>query len=320
MKTYYQALRTEQPNPATAHIDMCGTLDMLRLINQQDALVAQAVERELPSIARAVDVLCAALSGGGSMFYVGAGTSGRLGVLDASECPPTFSAQPEQVQAYIAGGDLALRTAVEGCEDDYDAGHRLVGEIGVTGRDVLVGITASGAAAYVLGAAQAAREIGAKTVALVTNQHTKLGEICDVTIAPVVGPEVVLGSTRMKSGTAQKMVLNMLTTGTMIKLGKVYGNLMVDLKASNQKLRERALRIVSMATGADAATAQAALERADMHAKLAIMLIQTGLDASRARRLLEAHGGRLREAIQAANPPAAAAALPPLARGAGEER
>ncbi|MCL2545368.1 MAG: N-acetylmuramic acid 6-phosphate etherase [Clostridia bacterium] len=301
MKIDYQALETEQPNPATARIDMCDTLDMLRLINQQDALVARAVERELPNIARAVDMLYGALSGGGSMFYVGAGTSGRLGVLDASECPPTFSAPPEQVQAYIAGGDPALRTAVEGYEDDYGAGYRLAGEIGVTERDVLVGITASGAAAYVLGAAQAARDIGAKTVALVTNQDTRLGEICEVTIAPIVGPEAVLGSTRMKSGTAQKMVLNMLTTGAMIKLGKVYGNLMVDLKASNQKLRERALRIVSMATGADEAAAREALERAGMHAKLAIMLIQTGLDAPQARRVLEAHGGRLREAIAASD-------------------
>ena len=296
----YGKLFTEQVNPATAQIDELSTHDMLRLINEQDALVAKAVATELPQIEKAVDMLHEALAQGGRMFYVGAGTSGRLGVLDASECPPTYSTPPELVQGFIAGGDMALRTAVEGCEDDECAGRRLVQDIGVTPRDVVIGITASGTAAYVIGACGEARALGAKTIAVVNNAGTRLGKVCDITIAPLVGPEVVMGSTRMKSGTAQKMVLNMLTTGVMIKLGKVYGNLMVDMKASNKKLYDRAVRIVCSATEATQQQAQAALEQADMQAKLAIMLLQTGLPKETAQALLSAHGGRLRSAIREA--------------------
>ena len=301
MNNDYAKLATEQVNAATANIDACGTMEMLRLINEQDLLVPLAVQKELKHVEQAVDVLYAALLGGGRMFYVGAGTSGRLGVLDASECPPTFSTPPELVQGFIAGGDIALRTAVEGCEDDVEAGRQLIADIGLTEKDVLIGITASGTAGYVLGAAQAARDLGAQTIAVVNNRPTKLEAICHITIAPIVGPEVVLGSTRMKSGTAQKMVLNMLTTATMIKLGKVYGNLMVDMKASNKKLYARALRIVQMATEADEETASDALKRADMQAKLAIMLIKTGLDPEAAKKTLLANGGRLKAAIEAIN-------------------
>lgn len=301
----YGKLFTEQSNPATERIDELSTYEILRLINEQDALIAKAVAAELPQVEKAVDMLHEALSHGGRMFYVGAGTSGRLGVLDASECPPTYSTPPELVQGFIAGGDAALRTAVEGCEDDYEAGSRLIGQIGVTEKDVVVGITASGTAAYVIGACEMARAIGAKTIAVVNNTPTRLGSVCDITIAPIVGPEVVMGSTRMKSGTAQKMILNMLTTGTMIKLGKVYGNLMVDMKASNKKLYDRAVRIVCSATDATPQQAEKALAQADMQAKLAIMLLETGLSKEAAQALLAKYGGRLRKAVQAARQPQA---------------
>lgn len=301
----YGKLFTEQPNPATERIDELSTYEILRLINEQDALVSKAVAKELPQVEKAVDMLHEALSRGGRMFYVGAGTSGRLGVLDAAECPPTYSTPPELVQAFIAGGDAALRMAVEGCEDDYEAGAHLIEQIGVTEKDVVIGITASGTAAYVIGACEVARAIGAKTIAVVNNAPSRLGDVCDITIAPIVGPEVVMGSTRMKSGTAQKMVLNMLTTGTMIKLGKVYGNLMVDMKASNKKLYDRAVRTVCNATDSTPQQAETVLAQADMQVKLAIMLLETGLPKEAAQALLTKYGGRLGKAIKAAREPQA---------------
>ena len=303
MTSDYESLATEQPNPGTKHIDACGTLEMLRIMNQQDHLVPAAVEKELPHIQQAVDILYCALSAGGHMYYVGAGTSGRLGVLDASECPPTFSTPPEMVQGFIAGGDTALRLAAEGCEDDEAAGRQLLHDIGFTEKDVLVGITASGTAAYVLGAAAEAHALGGKAIAVTTNRPSKLEALCDVTIAPVVGPEVIMGSTRLKSGTAQKLVLNMLSTGVMIKLGKVYGNLMVDMKASNKKLYDRAVRIVKTATGAGEQQVIDALRQADMQAKLAIMMIQTGLPPEQAGCVLQEHGNRLEAAIRSVCPP-----------------
>lgn len=299
MERSYDALVTEAVNPATTSIDQCGTLEMLTLINDEDRTVPDAVRAELPNIARAVDLLAQRLGSGGRMIYIGAGTSGRLGVLDASECPPTFSTPPELVQAYIAGGDKALRTAVEGCEDDEAGGEALADSLCFTGRDVAVGITASGTAPFVLAALRAAKRSGAAAIGVTNNRDTALCALCDITIAPVVGPEVILGSTRMKSGTAQKLVLNMLTTGTMIRMGKVYGNLMVDLHVSNRKLYDRALRIVRRATGSDEAAARAALEGAGLDVKKAILMLRTGADAQRADALLTACGGRLAQALAA---------------------
>lgn len=300
MKGNYSLLTTEAVNPASTAVDEASVSEMLRLINQQDQQVPLAVEKELPHIARGVELLYDRLKNGGHMVYVGAGTSGRLGVLDASECPPTFGTPPQLVQAFIAGGDTALRTAVEGGEDDADAGRQLVQDIGLTARDVLIGITASGSAPYVLAAIQQAKALGAATIGVANNADSQLARYCDVTIAPVVGPEVLLGSTRMKAGTAQKLVLNMLTTGTMIRLGKVYHNLMVDLNVSNTKLHDRALRIISLATGVDTAQAENALQAADRSAKLAIMMLKTGLKKQPAQNLLAAQNGYLKKAIAAA--------------------
>lgn len=298
MDDYLKDLTTEMINSDTLNIDECSIGKMLELINEQDKLVPIAIQKEIPSIAEAVDILYASLKNGGRMFYVGAGTSGRLGVLDASECPPTFGTDPQMVQGYIAGGDVALRTAVEGCEDDPNAGIQLVKDCGVTDKDVVIGITASGSAAFVLAAVKHAHEIGAHTIGVVNNKNSKLSALCDVCIAPIVGPEVIIGSTRMKSGTAQKLVLNMLTTCTMIKLGKVYGNLMVDLKATNNKLNDRAKRIVCSATDINDKQAEQVLIQADNNTKLAIMMIKTGLNAEHAKHVLDQHDGRLKLAIE----------------------
>lgn len=298
MNSYFAQLTTEEANPATQYIDECGTRDMLLMMNDEDQHVPLTVRGQIDAIAAAVDMLYEALKNGGRMFYVGAGTSGRLGVLDASECPPTFGTAPELVQAYIAGGDTALRTAVEGCEDDAEGGGQLIADIGVTASDVVVGITASGSAPYVLGAIRQANQAGAKTIGLTTNRNTRIAELCDICIAPVVGPEVVAGSTRLKSGTAQKLVLNMLTTGVMIKLGKVYDNLMVDLKASNAKLYDRSVRIVRAVTGVSEQRAVEALQQADMRVKTAILMIESGADAEQADLILLRHDGRLKAAIR----------------------
>jgi N-acetylmuramic acid 6-phosphate etherase len=298
MHEYFDQLTTEEINPSTQSIDECSTREIMLLMNDEDQLVPLAVRREIDSIAAAVDMIYAAMKNGGRLFYIGAGTSGRLGVLDASECPPTYSTPPELVQAYIAGGDTALRTAAEGCEDDEDGGARLIVEKGVRPNDVVVGITASGSTPFVMGAIRKARELGARTVGITTNRNTLISTCVDICIAPVVGPEVVAGSTRLKSGTAQKLVLNMLSTGVMIKLGKVYNNLMVDLQASNAKLYNRSIRIVRTVTGVSDEEAVAALKQANMRVKTAIMILQTGMDAAEAERILEQHEGRLKEAIR----------------------
>lgn len=298
MENYFAGLTTEEVNLETMEIDEYSTDQMLRIINQQDMLVPAAVKNEIPNISIAVDIIYNSLKDGGKLFYIGAGTSGRLGVLDASECPPTFGTNPEMVQGHIAGGDTALRTAVEGCEDDFDGGSKLVRECGITAKDVVVGITASGSAPFVLGALEEAKICGAATIGVVNNFNTKVGEKCDICIAVVVGAEVITGSTRLKSGTAQKLVLNMLTTATMIKLGKVYGNMMVDLKATNKKLLDRAKRIVSTITGVTDEVAAKYLDMANMNAKLAIMMIETGLNRLDAQELLEKNNGRLKEAIR----------------------
>lgn len=298
MENYYSGIITEGINPATANIDECTTEEMLRLINAEDGKVAGAVEKEIPNIAKAVDHIYESLSKGGKMIYLGAGTSGRLGVLDASECPPTYGTDPGLVQGYIAGGDKALRTAAEGCEDREELGCAQIEEIGINKGDVVVGITASGSARYVIGALKLAREKGAVTIGLVNNKDTLLSEHCDVCIAPIVGPEVVMGSTRMKAGTSQKLVLNMLTTASMIKLGKVYGNMMVDLRATNMKLNDRAVRIVKMATECSDDEACSALEKSGGSAKLAILCILTGKEAAEAERLLIKNNGYLKYALR----------------------
>lgn len=310
MPSYFSQLTTEMNNPATIAIDEVSTREMLMLMNDEDQRVPLSVRQEIDTIAEAVDLLYRSLKKGGRMIYVGAGSSGRLGVLDASECPPTYGTDPELVQAYIAGGDKAIRTAVEGAEDNSEGGALLIREIGVTANDVVIGITASGTAPFVLGAVTQAREIGAAIIGVVTNKNSLLSEICTLCIAPVVGPEVISGSTRLKSGTAQKLVLNMLTTGVMIKLGKVYNNLMVDMKASNTKLYDRSIRIVRQVTGVSAEEADDALKKAGMQVKKAILMLETGVDAGAAEAVLEQHEGRLKEAIRQEKARSAAAADP----------
>ena len=298
MDNYLAGLATERVNEDTKQIDTCSSLEMVQMINRQDAMVAQAVAAEAEHIAQAVDLIYQSFQAGGRLIYLGAGTSGRLGVLDASECRPTFGVDPDMVQGYIAGGDTALRNPVEGCEDSREDGIALIDKLNITEKDTVAGITASGGTPYVLAALERAKERGAATVGLCTNAGSKLEPLCDVTIAPLVGPEVISGSTRMKSGTAQKMVLNMLTTCSMIKMGKVYGNLMVDLKASNQKLEDRARRLIMHATGVEADTAGEYLKKAGSHAKLAILMIETGLESGEAELLLDRCSGRLAEAIE----------------------
>lgn len=298
MDEYLAGLTTEGINDKTLSIDECSTEEMVRLMNEQDSKVPAAVAAEIPQIVKAVDTLHHVLKNGGRMFYVGAGSSGRLGVLDASECPPTFGVDPLLVQGHIAGGDGALRTAVEGYEDNAEEGVALIERCGVTDKDAVIGISASGSATFVIAALKKAGEIGAATIGVVNNKNSKVEHVCDVCIAPVVGPEVIMGSTRLKAGTAQKMVLNMLTTCTMVKLGKTYNNLMVDLKASNIKLRDRSVRIIKTATGVDDKTALSYLESASMNCKLAIMMIKTGLDAQAAEQALDQAEGSLKRAIR----------------------
>ena len=245
MENFFE-LTTEKINPATAHIDECSTLEMVKLINDEDKKVAAAVEKVLPEVALAVDAIAESFSRGGRLFYIGAGTSGRLGVLDASECPPTFGVSPDMVQGLIAGGKNALVTAVEGAEDDLNLAEKNLSEKNFCAADVLVGITASGRTPYVLGGVKFAKKIGAKTVGVSCVENSKLAQVVDIAITPVTGAEALTGSTRLKAGTATKMILNMLTTAAMIKIGKVRGNLMVCVQATNEKLRDRIKRINEM--------------------------------------------------------------------------
>ena len=292
-----QKIATEQRNPNTMNIDTLSTLDMVKLINREDHRVAEAVALVTDKIAEAVDVIAARLSTGGRLIYCGAGTSGRLGILDAVECPPTYSTDPETVQALMAGGYGAIFKAVEGAEDSKELGKADMQGIGFSGKDVLVGIAASGRTPYVLGCMEYAKELGAPTVAVTCCPGSILDSFADIGIAPAPGPEVVTGSTRMKSGTAQKMVLNMLSTGAMIKLGKVYGNLMVDVKPSNEKLVRRCVTIVCSATDCMEEEAVDALERCGYHPKTAIVMLLRGVDAETADRLLEAAGGRIAKVL-----------------------
>lgn len=294
MNDYLGNLTTESVNERTKHIDECSTTEILMLINEEDSLIAGAVKETIPKIAAAVDTIVDSMKRGGRLFYFGAGTSGRLGVLDASECSPTYGVDPELVQGYIAGGDTALRTAVEGSEE---LGESEIAKHHITEDDVVVGIAASGRTPYVIGVIRKARKVGAYTIGVTTNSQNMLEREVDICIAPVVGPEVVTGSTRMKSGTAQKLVLNMLTT-TMIKLGKVYGNLMIDLKASNEKLVDRAERIFCSVTGADKETAADFLDKAQKDTKLAIMMYLSGMESSDAKHILETNNGVLKLALK----------------------
>ena len=293
-----QKLTTERRNPASAHIDELSTLEMVQVINGEDKKVALAVEKILPEIAKAVDIITEKLAQGGRLFYLGAGTSGRLGILDASECPPTYGVEPELVQGLIAGGTPAIFKAQEGAEDNPELARMDLTERGFTAKDVLVGIAASGRTPYVIGGLQYARELGAATIALACSANAAIAEYADIALLPVTGAEVVTGSTRMKAGTAQKLVLNMLSTGTMIKLGKVYGNLMVDVKTSNKKLEERAKRIVMEATGCSREESIAALEEAKGNAKLAIFIHLTGADYAAGQAALEEADGHLARALK----------------------
>ena len=293
-------LTTERRNPASAHIDSCTTLEMVTIMQQEDSKIAAAIEKILPEIARAIDETSQRLERGGRLFYLGAGTSGRLGILDASECPPTYGTDPELVQGLIAGGIPAIFRAQEGAEDNPGLAVHDLKEHGFSAKDVLVGIAASGRTPYVIGGLKYARELGALTIALACSEHAEIAALADIALTPVTWPEVVTGSTRMKAGTAQKLVLNMLSTGTMIKLGKVYGNLMVDVKASNKKLEERAIRIVMEGSGCKRTEAEKALKGADGHAKLAILMVVAGVSAGEGKALLERTSGHLAAAIRLA--------------------
>ncbi|MFT9497971.1 N-acetylmuramic acid 6-phosphate etherase [Anaerosolibacter sp.] len=291
-------LATEERNPATMDIDRVSTLEMVKMINNEDKKVVAAVEKELESIAAAVDVIAVRLEDGGRLIYIGAGTSGRLGVLDASECPPTFGVDPTMVQGIIAGGDMAIRTSVEGAEDDMEEAIHQLKEIGLNHMDVLVGIAASGRTPYVVGALQYGRKVGAATISVSCSPDSEIAKAAEVSITPVVGPEAITGSTRMKAGTAQKMVLNMLSTGAMVRLGKVYENYMIDVQALNEKLVERCKKIVMEVTGVSKDVASATLEDTDYDVKLAIFLIKTGLDIEIGQKILNEHKGRLGSALE----------------------
>ncbi|MCD2356916.1 N-acetylmuramic acid 6-phosphate etherase [Pantoea sp. MHSD4] len=300
MKLDLSQMLTEGRNPASQNIDELSTEAMLRVINDEDKKVALAVEAIVPQIATAVDAICAAFRAGGRLIYCGAGTSGRLGILDASECPPTFGTPRDQVIGLIAGGHTAILQAVENAEDNREQGAQDLKDIHFSRHDVLVGIAASGRTPYVLGALAYANELGATTVSLSCNPDSAMSQVAAIALTPVVGPEVVTGSSRMKAGTAQKLVLNMLTTGSMIRSGKVYGNLMVDVEATNQKLVQRQVNIVMQATDCDDATARAALTGCGGHCKTAILMVLADLNADEAKALLGQHQGFIRQALQAA--------------------
>jgi N-acetylmuramic acid 6-phosphate etherase len=288
---------TEQRNPRSRNLDRKSTREILRIINREDAQVARAVRREIPKIARAVDQIVARLRKGGRLFYIGAGTSGRLGVLDASECPPTFGVGRTLVQGIIAGGNRALTASIEGAEDHPANGARDLRARGLRAGDAVVGLAASGSTPYAIGALKFARKRGAYTIALTTNRATPISRVAHLTIAPVTGREVIAGSTRMKSGTAQKMVLNMISTATMTRLGYIYDNWMIGVAKSNHKLRQRALRNLGEATGADRRTAERILRQAAGDLRVALVMLRSGLGAQAARRMLAAHRGDVRKAL-----------------------
>jgi N-acetylmuramic acid 6-phosphate etherase len=289
---------TEQENPNTANLSSQSTREIVRLMNDEDMLVAPAITRVLPEVAQAIDGIVARLAAGGRLFYIGTGTSGRLGVLDAAECPPTFGVSPDLVQAVIAGGYEACHRAVEASEDDTDAGANDLKERGFTKADALVGIAASGSTPYTVGALSYARSLGAFTVAITCAPETVITRTAEVSIVPAVGPEVIAGSTRLKSGTAQKMVLNMLSTGTMVRLGYVTGNRMTNVQARNTKLRQRAVRILMAETGLDSAQATSTLDNAEGDIRVALVVTKTGRGIAEAKAALSTTKGVVQAAIE----------------------
>jgi len=292
-----QTLVTEQRNKRSMRIDAKEIPEILKIINEEDSKVAGAVRKEIPYIARAVDLVVDSLRSGGRLIYVGAGTSGRLGILDAAECPPTFGTDPKMIQGIIAGGKKAVFRSIEGAEDRSAEGRKVIDQKRVTEKDTVCGIAASRRTPFVLAAIKRAKERGAKTIFVTTNPRSSLQIDVDVAICPEVGPEVIMGSTRMKSGTAQKLVLNMITTASMIRLGKVYENMMIDLQMKSRKLEERAKRVLMIITGVDYQTAERVLKRAHGHVKTAIVMIKSGVSESVARERLKAAGGFVRAAI-----------------------
>jgi N-acetylmuramic acid 6-phosphate etherase len=289
--------RTEHRNPASRHLDRLSSKAILRLMNREDRKVAVLVGREIPTIARAVDAIVRSIRKGGRLIYVGAGTSGRLAVLDAAECPPTFGVSPDVVQALIAGGRRAVTGAVEGAEDSVANGARDLRAKKLSRNDAVVGIAASGTTPYVLGAMKYARGRGATRIALTSNRRTPLVRLAQIVIAPKVGPEVLTGSTRLKAGTSHKMVLNMLSTATMVRLGHVYENLMIDVVLTNQKLRDRGLRILAEASGKELSVAEHALRQSGHNLRVALVMLRLGLDAKKARARLARAKGNLRRAL-----------------------
>ncbi|MCD9878226.1 N-acetylmuramic acid 6-phosphate etherase [Streptomyces guryensis] len=300
LRAELESLTTEAFRPELAEIDRLSTLDIARLMNGEDATVPTAVSRQLPSIAAAIDAVAARMARGGRLIYAGAGTAGRLGVLDASECPPTFDTDPEQVVGLIAGGPDAMVTSVEGAEDSVELARSDLDALRLLAADTVVGISASGRTPYAIAAVRHARGLGALTIGLACNAGSALAAAAEHGIEVVVGPELLTGSTRLKAGTAQKLVLNMLSTITMIRLGKTYGNLMVDVRASNEKLRARSRRIVALATGASDDEIERALAATDGEVKNAILTLVAGVDGPTAARLLEDSDGHLRAALAAA--------------------
>lgn len=299
MDINFNGLTTEERNKSSKNIDNMPTLEMMQVINNEDKTVALAIEKQLPNIALAVEVIAEQLQKGGRLVYIGAGTSGRIGILDASECPPTYGTDPSLVQGLIAGGNEAILEAVEGAEDNQEEGKLDLQMINFNEKDVLVGIAASGRTPYVVGAMKYANSLKAKTISVTCNPQGEMITLSQIAITPVVGPEIITGSTRMKAGTAQKMVLNMLSTGAMIKLGKVYENLMVDLKATNQKLIERCKRIVVEATGITRELAQKYLEETDYDVKLTIFYVLSKLPTlAEAKGVLEDNQGYVRKALR----------------------
>ncbi|CAL9274673.1 N-acetylmuramic acid 6-phosphate etherase [Streptomyces rochei] len=300
LRSQLETLTTEAFRPELAEIDQSPTLDIARVMNGEDAAVAAAVAERLPEIAAAVDAVAARMARGGRLIYAGAGTAGRLGVLDASECPPTFNTAPGQVVGLIAGGAEAMVTSVEGAEDSAELARADLDALGLTADDSVVGVSASGRTPYAVGAVEHARARGALTVGLACNRGSALAAAAEHGVEVVTGPELITGSTRLKAGTAQKLVLNMISTITMIRLGKTYGNLMVDVRASNEKLRARSRRIVALATGAPDDAIERALTATDGEVKHAILTLLADVDGPTAARLLEDSGGHLRAALAAA--------------------
>lgn len=300
LRAQLETLTTEAFRPELAEIDQLDTVEIARIMNGEDASVPAAVAAQLPRIAAAIDRVAERMRRGGRLIYAGAGTAGRLGILDASECPPTFNTGPGQVAGLIAGGPTAMVTSVEGAEDSKELAVEDLDQLGLTAEDTVVGISASGRTPYAIGAVEHARRRGALTIGLSCNAGSALAAAAEHGVEIVVGPELLTGSTRLKAGTAQKLVLNMISTITMIRLGKTYGNLMVDLRASNEKLRARSRRIVSLATGAPEPAIETALASTDGEVKPAILTILGGVDATTANRLLSEADGQLRTAIQQA--------------------